>query len=53
MLAEFYKDKVKYIKMFKGVYSGFKVDVKICRKEGFIVLLGYLAKLDKVKDYNY
>lgn len=53
LLAEFNKDKAKYIKMPKGVYSGFKADAKICRKEGIIALLGYPAKPDKVKDYNY
>lgn len=53
LLAEFNKDKAKYIKMPKGVYSGFKADKEICRKEGIIALLGYPAKPDKVKDYNY
>lgn len=53
LLAEFNKDKAKYIKMPKGVYSGFKADKEICRKEGLIALLGYPAKPDKVKDYNY
>lgn len=53
LLAEFNKDKAKYIKMPKGVYSGFKADINICQKEGIIALLGYPAKPYKVKDYNY
>jgi len=53
LLAEFNRDKAKYINMPKGVYTGFKADTTVCPQEGIIALLGYPAKPDKVKDYNY
>lgn len=53
MLDEFNKDKAKYVRMPKGVYSGFKADTQVCAEEGMIALLGYPAKPAKVKDYVY
>ena len=47
LLEEFLRDKAKYKKMPKGIYSGFKADKNICPKDGIIALLGYPSKLSK------
>lgn len=53
LFEEFNKDKAKYLRMPKGVYSGFKSDINICSKEGVIALLGYPSKPEKQRDHLY
>tara|TARA_R110000868_G_scaffold400516_1_gene675103 strand:- start:6631 stop:10017 length:3387 start_codon:yes stop_codon:yes gene_type:complete len=53
LLEEFNRDKAKYLKMPKGVYTGFKGDEEICDTNGIIALLGYPAKPPKKKDHEY
>jgi len=53
LLEEFNKDKNKYLKMPKGVYTGFKADKTICNENGIIALLGYPARPSKKPDYDY
>lgn len=53
LFEEFNKDKAKYQRMPKGVYSGFKSDKNICSKDGIIALLGYPSKPEKQRDYIY
>jgi len=53
LFEEFNKDKAKYQRMPKGVYSGFKSDKNICSKDGIIALLGYPSKPEKVRDHIY
>ena len=53
LFEEFNKDKAKYQRMPKGVYSGFKSDKKICSKDGIIALLGYPSKPEKQQDHTY
>lgn len=55
LLDEFEKDKAKYQKMPKGIYTGFKADSEVCSENGIIALLGYPAKQtnSKVHDYKY
>jgi ERCC4-related helicase len=53
LLAEFDKDKDKYNKMPKGIYSGFKADTTICSSEGIIALLGFPSKPDKAVTHEY
>lgn len=53
LLEEFNKDKAKYQRMPKGVYSGFKSDKEICPKDGIIALLGYPSKPEKQRDHIY
>ena len=53
LFEEFNKDKAKYQRMPKGVYSGFKSDKKICSKNGIIALLGYPSKPEKQQDHTY
>jgi len=53
LLEEFNKDKNKYLKMPKGVYTGFKADKSICNENGIIALLGYPARPSKKPDYDY
>ncbi|MDM8556967.1 helicase-related protein [Desulfococcaceae bacterium HSG7] len=50
---EFDKDKDKYIKMPKGVYTGFKADKAVCNANGLIALLGWPARPSKKPDYEY
>jgi superfamily II DNA or RNA helicase len=53
LLEEFNRDKTKYQKMPKGVYSGFFTPHDMCRDEGIIALFGYPAKPDKAANYVY
>ena len=53
LFEEFNKDKAKYQRMPKGVYSGFKSDKIICSKDGIIALLGYPSKPEKQRDHIY
>lgn len=53
LFEEFNKDKAKYQRMPKGVYSGFKSDKHICSKDGIIALLGYPSKPEKQRDHIY
>lgn len=53
LLEEFNKDKTKYLKMPKGVYTGFKADKEICAENGLIALLGYPAKPAKTLNHEY
>jgi len=50
---EFNKDKNKYLKMPKAVYTGFKADKNICGKTGIIALLGYPARPSQNPYYKY
>lgn len=53
LLEEFNKDKAKYQRMPKGIYSGFKGEYEVCPENGIVALLGYPAKPEKVKDHEY
>jgi ERCC4-related helicase len=53
LLEEFNKDKAKYQRMPKGVYSGFKADKAICAEDGIIALLGYPNRPEKAKTHEY
>jgi len=53
LFEEFNKDKAKYQRMPKGVYSGFISDKNICSKDGIIALLGYPSKPEKQRDHIY
>lgn len=53
LFEEFNKDKAKYQRMPKGVYSGFKSDKNICSKDGVIALLGYPSKPENQRDHIY
>ena len=53
LLEEFNKDNQKYLKMPKGVYTGFKSDPTICRENGIIALLGYPARPAQKPGYEY
>ena len=53
LLQEYNVDKQKYLKMPKGVYTGFLRNREVCSEEGIIALLGYPAKPPKTKDYKY
>jgi len=53
LFEEFNKDKAKYQRMPKGVYSGFNADKNICSKDGIIALLGYPSKPEKQRDHIY
>lgn len=53
LLDEFNKDKDKYQRMPKGVYSGFKADSTICAEDGIIALLGYPNRPEKAKTHEY
>ena len=53
LLEEFNKNKDKFIKMPKGVYSGFKADRSICPENGIIALLGYPCRKAKNRDHEY
>ena len=52
LLAEFNIDKNKYLKMPKGVYTGFHADKTICNENGIIALLGYPARPPKPRLIN-
>lgn len=53
LLEEFNKDKAKYLRMPKGVYTGFKADTTVCAENGLIALLGYPAKPAKTTQHEY
>ena len=53
LLEEFNKDKDKYQRMPKGVYTGFKADASVCAESGLIALLGYPARPAKTIDHEY
>lgn len=53
LFEEFNKDKAKYQRMPKGVYSGFNSDKNICSKDGIIALLGYPSKPEKQREHIY
>src|SRR5690606_7040824 len=53
LLEEFNKDKDKYQRMPKGVYTGFKADTTVCAENGLIALLGFPAKPPKTVNHEY
>ena len=53
LLEEFNKDKAKYLRMPKGVYTGFKADTSVCAENGLIALLGYPARPPKSPEHEY
>lgn len=53
LLEEFNKDKDKYQRMPKGVYTGFKADRSVCAENGLIALLGYPARPAKTINHEY
>ena len=53
LLAEFLKDKDKYMSMPKGLYTGFKADATICPEAGLIALLGYPSKSTNTNAQEY
>jgi ERCC4-related helicase len=53
LLEEFNKDKAKFQRIPKGVYSGFKGDKAICAEDGIIALLGYPNRPEKAKTHEY
>src|SRR5690606_37689854 len=53
LLEEFNKDKDKYRRMPKGVYTGFKADRSACPESGLIALLGYPTKPAKATQHQY
>jgi superfamily II DNA/RNA helicase len=53
LLDEFNKDKAKYLRMPKGVYTGFKAENAVCAENGLIALLGYPAKQPKTVSHEY
>jgi len=53
LLEEFNKDKAKYQRMPKGVYTGFKADTSVCAENGLIALLGYPARPSKTIHHEY
>lgn len=53
LLEEFNRDKGKYIRMPKGIYTGFRADKEICPEKGLIALLGYPTKPSKALHHEY
>jgi len=53
LLEEFNKDKDKYQRMPKGIYTGFKADTTVCAENGLIALLGYPARPAKTIHHEY
>ncbi len=53
LLEEFNKDKTKYLRMPKGIYTGFKADKSVCTENGLIALLGYPIRPEKVPQHEY
>lgn len=53
LLEEFNKDKAKYLRMPKGVYTGFKAETTVCGENGLIALLGYPARPAKATQHEY
>lgn len=53
LLEEFLNNKEKYMRMPKGLYTGFKADSTICPEPGLIALLGSPSKPPKALDHAY
>lgn len=53
LLEEFNKDKAKYLKMPKGIYTGFNANKSICNENGLIALLGFPSKPPKTINHEY
>ena len=53
LLEEFNKDKAKYLRTPKGVYTGFKAYTSVCAENGLIALLGYPARPAKSPEHKY
>lgn len=53
LFEEFNKDKAKYLRMPKAVYTGFKADTSVCSENGLIALLGYPARPAKSPQHEY
>ena len=53
LLEEFNRDKDKYKRMPKGVYSGFKAQNSIFPKNGLVALLAYPPKPPKEENHMY
>jgi ERCC4-related helicase len=53
LLEEFNKDKAKYLRMPKGVYTGFKAETTVCAENGLIALLGYPVRPAKATQHEY
>lgn len=53
LLEEFNQDKSKYMRMPKGIYTGFKGDKELCPEQGLIALLGYPTKPSKALNHEY
>lgn len=53
LLEEFNKDKAKYLKMPKGIYTGFNANKSICNENGLIALLGFPSKPPKTINHQY
>ena len=53
LLEKFNKDKAKYLRMPKGVYTGFRADTSVCAENGLIALLGYPARPAKSPEHEY
>lgn len=53
LLEEINKDKAKFLKMPKGIYTGFKADKEVCSSNGLIALLGYPAKPPRTLYHEY
>lgn len=53
LLEEFLNNKEKYMRMPKGLYTGFKADKTICPQPGLIALLGSPSKPPKAINHEY
>lgn len=53
LLEEYNKDRIKYQRMPKGVYTGFKGGKEICPEDGLIALLGYPTRPAKATQHQY
>ena len=53
LLEEFLNNKEKYMRMPKGLYTGFKADKTICAEPGLIALLGSPSKPSKALNHEY
>lgn len=53
LLEEFLNNKEKYMRMPKGLYTGFKADKTICPEDGIIALLGSPSKPPKALNHEY
>jgi ERCC4-related helicase len=53
LLEEFNRDKDKYKRMPKGVYSGFKAETTVCTQDGIVALLAYPTKPANADNHTY